>query len=427
MSLSPVTICSAGNLYAKKHGVPHIIHCLDLWPESVIVTKAVREKSPTYKILYHWSRSIYKNASKILVSSPSFVEYFDKVLKLPTEDISFVPQSSLIEDNGIIPYEYGKGTSVDLTKAVHYFEEAAKLGNTTAQKNLAICYKNGTGVNVNPEKAFFWTLEAAKLSDQDAQRNIAFYYLKGYGTNKNDEESLIWYARCYHRNNSISNAEQAFWAFAEKAQEGDAQSLYVAGKCLQYGIAIDKNIVEANSYFEKAADLGHVESMIKLRLKTSLCELCSSKEAKDNFKDSYGVAYSKDKKVLISTGYIKAEEYKIADGTRIICDNAFYYASIQKVIIPSSVLVIGNNPFSEYKNGWGEKYYINNVESISYNFVVSDNALYTRDMKRLISYFGKDSKFVIPQGVEIIGKRAFADKYNLILRLCFNQQFYCII
>ncbi len=311
-------------------------------------------------------------------------------------------------------YEYGKGTSVDLTKAVHYFEEAARLGNTTAQKNLAICYKNGTGVNVNPEKAFFWTLEAAKLSDQDAQRNIAFYYLKGYGTNKNDEESLIWYARCYHRNNSISNAEQAFWAFAEKAQEGDAQSLYVAGKCLQYGIAIDKNIVEANSYFEKAADLGHVESMIKLRLKTSLCELCSSKEAKDNFKDSYGVAYSKDKKVLISTGYIKAEEYKIADGTRIICDNAFYYASIQKVIIPSSVLVIGNNPFSEYKNGWGEKYYINNVESISYNFVVSDNALYTRDMKKLISYFGKDSKFVIPQGVEIIGKRAFADKYNLI-------------
>ena len=112
MSLSPVTICSAGNLYAKKHEVPHIIHCLDLWPESVIVTKAVREKSLTYKILYHWSRSIYKNASKILVSSPSFVEYFDKVLKLPTEDISFVPQSSLIEDSGIIPYEYGKGTHI---------------------------------------------------------------------------------------------------------------------------------------------------------------------------------------------------------------------------------------------------------------------------------------------------------------------------
>ena len=65
MSLSPVTICSAGNLYKKKHGVKHIIHCLDLWPESVLVTKAVRKNSLMYRILYHWSRSIYKNASKI--------------------------------------------------------------------------------------------------------------------------------------------------------------------------------------------------------------------------------------------------------------------------------------------------------------------------------------------------------------------------
>ena len=112
MSLSPVTICSAGNLYSKKHDVPHIIHCLDLWPESVLVTKAVKEKSLTYKALYHWSRSIYKNSSKILVSSPSFVEYFDKVLRLPTDDISFIPQSSLIEDSDIIPYEYGKGTHI---------------------------------------------------------------------------------------------------------------------------------------------------------------------------------------------------------------------------------------------------------------------------------------------------------------------------
>lgn len=310
-------------------------------------------------------------------------------------------------------YEHGRGTSINLIKAACYYEEAAKMGNVTAQKNLAKCYKNGKGVDNNPKMAFFWTLEAAQRADLESQCIIAIYYFKGYGTERCLKDSLIWYARYYHRI-YINDFNQAFNAFAENAKKGDAQSLYIVGKCWQYGIVKERNISEANSYFEKAADLGHVESMIKLRLKTSLCELCSSKEAKDNFKDSYGVAYSKDKKVLISTGYIKAEEYKIADGTRIICDNAFYYASIQKVIIPSSVLVIGNNPFSGYKNGWGEKYYINNVESISYNFVVSDNALYTRDMKRLISYFGKDSKFVIPQGVEIIGKRAFADKYNLI-------------
>ncbi len=112
MSLSPITICSAGNLYKKKHGVKHIIHCLDLWPESVLVTKAVRKNSLTYRFLYSWSKSIYKNASKILVSSPSFKDYFANVLKLSTEEITYVPQSSLIEDSDIIPYEYGEGTHI---------------------------------------------------------------------------------------------------------------------------------------------------------------------------------------------------------------------------------------------------------------------------------------------------------------------------
>ena len=112
MSLSPVTICSAGNLYAKKFGVKHIIHCCDLWPESVLVTKAVRQKSLTYKILYHWSRSIYKKTDKILITYPSFKEYFHKDLKLPLENTYYVPQSSLIEDHDIIPYEYGEGTHI---------------------------------------------------------------------------------------------------------------------------------------------------------------------------------------------------------------------------------------------------------------------------------------------------------------------------
>ena len=223
----------------------------------------------------------------------------------------------------------------------------------------------------------------------------------------------MWYARYYHKID-ISNINQAFNAFVEKANKNDAQSLYIVGKCLQYGIAIDKNIAEANSYFEKAANLGHVESLIKFRRKSSLYELCSCKEGKEIIKDSYGVSYSKDKKVLISAGYIDAEEYKIADGTRIICDNAFYCASIKKITIPSSVFVIGKNPFSWYEDDWDEKCYINNIESYSCNFVVSDYALYTRDKKKLISYFGKDSKFSIPQGVEIIGERAFAERHNLV-------------
>lgn len=112
MSLSPVTICSAGNLYCKKHHKKHIIHCCDLWPESVLVTKAVKEKSLTYKILYKWSRSIYSKAYKILVSSPSFVSYFDNKLNLPTDNLVYVPQCSLVEESDISAFDYGSGTHI---------------------------------------------------------------------------------------------------------------------------------------------------------------------------------------------------------------------------------------------------------------------------------------------------------------------------
>ena len=112
MSLSPVTICSAGNLYKKKHGVKHIIHCVDLWPESTIVTHAVRKGSLVYKILYKWSRDIYKKADEILVGSPSFSDYFANVLKLPTSNITYIPQCSLVEKTEPPYFEYGEGTHI---------------------------------------------------------------------------------------------------------------------------------------------------------------------------------------------------------------------------------------------------------------------------------------------------------------------------
>lgn len=112
MSLSPVTICSAGNLYAKKHHKKHIIHCCDLWPESVLVTKAVKEKSLIYKILYKWSKSIYSKAYKILVSSPSFSSYFANTLQLPTDNLVYVPQCSLVEESDISAFDYGPGTHI---------------------------------------------------------------------------------------------------------------------------------------------------------------------------------------------------------------------------------------------------------------------------------------------------------------------------
>lgn len=111
MSLSPVTILSAGNLYKKKHHVKHVVHCVDLWPESVLVTHAIKEKSIFYKILYKWSKKLYSEVDKVLIGSPSYEEYFKNVLKLDKE-LEFVPQPALIESSDIEEYKFDEGFNI---------------------------------------------------------------------------------------------------------------------------------------------------------------------------------------------------------------------------------------------------------------------------------------------------------------------------
>ena len=133
MSLSPVTILSAGNLYKKKHHVKHIVHCVDLWPESVLVTNAVKKNSLTYKILYAWSKKLYKQADEILIGSPTFKEYFEKVLKLPVDNIHYVAQPSLVEVNDGLRKPLGPGFHIlycgnlGLIQEIELIPEAMKL------------------------------------------------------------------------------------------------------------------------------------------------------------------------------------------------------------------------------------------------------------------------------------------------------------
>lgn len=311
-------------------------------------------------------------------------------------------------------YEYGQGVEIDLTKALFYYEEAAKLGNTRAQKNLALCYKNGTGVSPDVEKYFFWIHEAAKRSDLDSMGKIAFYYFIGFGVGKSNEDALMWYARFYSKSVNcdcqINDIDDAFRFFANRAEAEDAQALYIMGKCTQYGIKTEKDFKVAQIYFEKAAKLEHIESLIKVKHVSFLQKLRSIKEAKDPYQDSKRVKYSNDKKLLIRSDYQNSQKYKILNGTRVICDGAFCNSTINRLIIPSSVLVIGKNPFVEI--GWG-RCKLGEIECHSPNYVVIDHALYTSDIKELISYFGTDSKFTIPQGVEVIGEKAFAENEML--------------
>ena len=61
-----------------------------LWPDSMAA--AGINKNLMYKVLYWVSRQIYTSVDKIAVTSQSFSLYFDKVLKISSQKIEYLPQ-----------------------------------------------------------------------------------------------------------------------------------------------------------------------------------------------------------------------------------------------------------------------------------------------------------------------------------------------
>lgn len=106
ISLSPVISIAPGLKYAKKHNIPCVLYCQDLWPESTVVTGAVRKGSLVYKMLYKWSVSLYKKCSKILVSSPSFEDYFKNELHISDKGFKTVYQPIILSGKKSEPVVY---------------------------------------------------------------------------------------------------------------------------------------------------------------------------------------------------------------------------------------------------------------------------------------------------------------------------------
>jgi glycosyltransferase involved in cell wall biosynthesis len=153
MSMSPLLSLDGAGVYAKKHQVPELIHCLDLWPESAVIAGNVRKGSLFYKILYRSSRRIYSSADEILISSPSFEEYFRNVLKLPEMKIVPIPQPPLVSP---LP-----STGIPYTKKLNIVY-AGNLGNLQLIEN----YVNACAL-VNPNYDFTFHILGAgsRLND----------------------------------------------------------------------------------------------------------------------------------------------------------------------------------------------------------------------------------------------------------------------
>ena len=161
-------------------------------------------------------------------------------------------------------------------------------------------------------------------------------------------------------------------------------------------------------------------------------EVLSTKVTKEDLAeavtDEFGAKYSKDGKRLLK-GCDDIEQYKIKEGTKIICDYAFdFCTSLREISIPNSVTRIGDNAFSWCRSL--QEIYIPNsvtsiggnpfarcnciIKSLSKHFIVENNVLYNADKTTLIAFISNQATFIIPNSVTSIGDSAFCWRSSLL-------------
>ena len=329
-----------------------------------------------------------------------------------------------------LAYRYfaGDGVEKDVEKAVHWCQKAADAGYSAAQYRLAFCFLKGDGVEKDVEKAVYWWQKAADAGDSDAQNSLAFRYFKGDGVEKDVEKAVYWWQKAADAGDSDAQYRLAFcflkgegvekdvekavywWQKAADAGDSDAQN----SLAFRYfkGDGVEKDVEKAVYWWQKAADAGNSGAEYMLEL---CCKMFNIKDSVNinpheigNIGECNTASYSDDGKRCLRYWGTYGDEYKIKDGTEVLCDDSFndLYSEcdghyLKTLCLPSSLKRIGNNVFCAS---------ISEIICDASNFYTNDGFLLSSDNETLYRYFGHKKVVDIPKGVKYIKGGAFSEK-----------------
>lgn len=121
-------------------------------------------------------------------------ELFDFVAGLYLEAIG-KGNADAMNDLGALYYD-GRGCEQDFTKAVLYYQMAARNGSSRAQENLGYCYYYGRNMPADYEKAFRCFALGAFRGRLTSLYKIGDMYRNGYYVGKDPKEAFGVYIRC---------------------------------------------------------------------------------------------------------------------------------------------------------------------------------------------------------------------------------------
>lgn len=110
-------------------------------------------------------------------------------------------------------------TPKNITKALLYLGDAARLGNTQANFRLGKIYSDGTEVERDYTKALAHYTAAARAGDAVAQHNLGAMYSTGRGVKRDYAEGLAWLIVSARQNKDAAESEKKLRDFLSKSPQ----------------------------------------------------------------------------------------------------------------------------------------------------------------------------------------------------------------
>ena len=318
--------------------------------------------------------------------------------------------SCLLSDNS--DFNYNKESSL---------QDLAREGDTKAMQELASLYANGIYVPQNTSKAMQWNMLAKLLGNVNVTCGICKCISDNNDFIINNEAILsqlkknrINFAYCKEGEKLYSDKkyEQAIYWWQKAADAGNSAAQVSLALRYIKGDGVEKDVEKAVYWWQKAANAGNSGAEYMLEL---CCKMFNIKDSVNinpheigNIGECNTASYSDDGKRCLRYWGTWGDEYKIKDGTEVLCDDCFndLYSEceghyLKTLCLPSSLKRIGNNVFCAS---------ISEIICDASNFYTNDGFLLSSDNETLYRYFGHKKVVDIPKGVKYIKGGAFSEK-----------------
>ena len=328
-------------------------------------------------------------------------------------------------------FRKGDGVDKNLDRACFWYEKAAEQGDSYSQCSLGLLNEFGWTYKIDYAKAAYWYELAAKQGFVWAQYKLGHLYIMGKGVEGNHNEAICWLRKAAEQ--GFSDADRKLeqyckiWniiddtntnrleinlneSFQEDTYSNDGKRFLCYGGWHGGEVVIKEGteILCDDSLNDLYCEIeGYnlytivLPSTLKRIGNNVFCASVSEIISKSpNFTVENGFLLSSDKETLYRY-FGKETIVEIPNGIKFIKGGAFSEKNVEKVIIPDTVMYIGDNPFAGCIS-------IKEIISNSNRFKVRNNILYDVKEERLIGCWDYEaSHMYIKSGTKSIGKNAF--------------------